>query len=83
MTGYDLYCTNNFGDLSDLERWAFLVRQNAYYIWERRAAAGQPGTPEADWAAAEAFVAEGWSARFSPKFLESWKLPGVPAPSVS
>ena len=70
MTERDLYCSRNFDQLSDLERWCYLVRQNAYYIWQRRTAEGRTDTPADNWTAAEAYVAGYWTSWFSPGFLE-------------
>mgnify|MGYP001616291979 CR=1 FL=1 len=66
----DDYCSSNFSQLSDLWRWRYLVRQNAYFIWERRTAEGRTDTPADNWTAAEAYVAGYWTSWFSPGFLE-------------
>ncbi len=77
MATHDIDCALNFGQLTDSERWAYLVRQNAYYIWERRVKADTPGTPEEDWTTAEAEVAKGWKVWFTDGFLESLHLPAA------
>lgn len=77
LTGEDLYCARYFSQISDFQRWHYLVRQNAYYMYERRVAVGAPGTAEEDWRAAQILVASRLGGWFLPGFLASLKLPHV------
>lgn len=71
----DSYCAEHFWAISELTRWLYLVKQNAYFLWEKRVKAGQPGTPEDDWAVAEIFVAKEFGSCFKPAFFWSTSLP--------